>query len=634
MTRHPAFAPAWRPLATAVALTLCLIASLLAVPAGPAAGATGDTVTIMDIQGGAHLSPLVEETVTTTGVVTAVAFGGFYLQDPAGDGDPNTSDGIFVDSDSTVAVGDEVEVTGAVEERIPGGAATGNLSITEIDDATATVLSSGNPVPSPVIIGRGGRIPPAEVVISDSELPTDLQVDPAVFNPDIDGIDFYEALEGMFVEIDRPVAVSATRQFSEFSSEVFTLPSNGRFVKPRDARTGRGGIFLQPDPDNRGDQNPERVQIQFDATIFGNPPPAINLGDRLGDVRGVVGYSFGNYEVNATEPFDVRPSRLRPERTNLRPVKGHLTVASYNVLNLSATTDDDDQRDKLADQIVNSLRNPDVIAVQEIQDNNGEIDDGTTDADETLQRLVDAIAAAGGPSYAAFDVAPADGTSGGAPGSNIRNAFLYNPDRVRLVDFVSLTPGVLASLGLSNPDAFTDTRDPLVAEFEFNGVEFTVVNNHLTSRFGSSPIFGGPQPFVQAGELEREAQVGALNEFVDLVLGADPDAAVMVVGDLNTFEWTNDLAEILPEGDVLTNLALGPALDRGDRKNLYTFIFDGNSQALDHFFVTDALVGSGTKLDIVHANVDFTRLDADVVASDHEPLVARFRMRRPPTAQD
>ncbi|MEM7273394.1 MAG: 5'-nucleotidase C-terminal domain-containing protein, partial [Actinomycetota bacterium] len=602
-----------------------LLAALLVASPGVATGQEA-TNTIMEIQGDAHLSPLAGETVTTTGVVTAVAFTGFYLQDPDGDGDDGTSDGIFIDSfRPAVEVGDEVSVTGAVEENIPGGPDTGNLSITQID-GDFTILSSGNALPDPVEIGRNGRRPGTDIVISDSELPTNLQTDPAVFNPDVDAIDFWETLEGMYVEVDRPAAVSATRQFSSFSSEFFSVPSNGATVSPKSARSNRGGILTQPDPDNLGDQNPERVQIQFDGTIYPGDVPAIKVGDKLDDVVGVVGYSFGNFEVNASEEVRVRPGNTPEQKSRLRPTGSQVTVASYNVLNLSPDASDDAQRDKIADQIVDQLRSPDVIALQEIQDNSGETDDGTTAADQTLQALVDAIAAAGGPVYESFDVAPPDGAFGGIPGGNIRNAFLYNPDRVDLLDFELLSQALLDELGIANSDAFTDSRSPLAAVFSFRGRPFTVVNNHMTSRFGSTPIFGGVQPFIQAGEADRAAQAQVLNDYVDLIRQGNRNPAIMVVGDLNTFEWTDDLAQILPGTNrVLTNLLTRSALEVNDRKNRYTFIFDGNSQALDHFFVTRPLLASA-QLDIVHTNVDYPRTFDTVTASDHEPLLGRFRL--------
>jgi predicted extracellular nuclease len=308
-------------------------------------------------------------------------------------------------------------------------------------------------------------------------------------------------------------------------------------------------------------------------------------------------------------------------------------VASYNVLNLAspqaggASDPNRDQRALLAYQIVNGLGSPDVIALQEIQDNNG-TDGGTgnteTDATVTLQALVDAISSAGGPRYEFFDVAPEPNSSGGIPGGNIRNAFLYNPDRVELESFISLIPEVLLAVG-ADPDSFLDTRNPLAATFAFEGKTFTVINNHLSSRFGSTPIFGGPQLFIQAAEVDRENQVDALNRYVDFLLEVDKNARVIVAGDLNTFEFTNDLTEILPgklDGPAIMKNLLSELKD----DNRYTFIFDGNSQVLDHMFATRSLL-EGAKFDIVHVNVDFSRLVNDIVASDHEPIIGLFELR-------
>ncbi|MDH3499100.1 MAG: hypothetical protein OEM97_03175 [Acidimicrobiia bacterium] len=614
---------------TILAIVIAMVAALLPLWSTRTAQAQA-TVTIMQIQGAGHISPFNNVRVTTTGVVTAVAFNSYYVQDTVGDGAEATSDGLFVfDFRNLVAVGDLVELTDTVTEFIPGGASTGNLSTTQMSVPGTTILSTGNPLPAPQIIGTSGRIPPAIDVISPDEEPVNLQLVAGVFNPDSDGIDFYESLEGMLVTVEDPVAVSGTRTFNPFSSEMFVLTNNGANIAPADARNARGGIDLQPSPTNTGDQNPERVQIQFDPTTSGGASvPAITVGDRLNDVTGVVGYSFGNFEVIATHQVSFSGGGLDGETTDLVGLKKEVAVASYNVLNLDATSADDNQRATLAAQITNNLRNPDVIAVQEIQDNNGTDDDGTTDATQTLQSLVDAIAAAGGPAYSFFDVAPADNTSGGAPGGNIRNAFLYNADRVKLVDFVSLTPDVLTDMGVSDPNAFSATRDPLVATFKFDGKEFTVINNHLTSRFGSTPVFGGPQPFVQAGEVERGAQTAALNEVTDALIAgshgnsihASKAGRIMVVGDLNTMQWTDELTDTLPgtgADRVLSNLIDGLTDDA-----VYTFNFEGNSQVLDSFFVTDNLLGTA-QFDIVHVNVDFPRVD-DTVASDHEPLVARF----------
>jgi predicted extracellular nuclease len=151
-----------------------------------------------------------------------------------------------------------------------------------------------------------------------------------------------------------------------------------------------------------------------------------------------------------------------------------------------------------------------------------------------------------------------------------------------------------------------------------------VINNHFSSRFGSTPIFGGPQPFVQAGEIERGEQARANNEVAKSILAEDPNAAVMVVGDLNTFQFTDELAEVLSADGDLTNLL--SELGAEDRDDKYTFNFEGNSQMLDHMFVSRRLSRSAPKYDIVHVNVDYPRVDASV-GSDHEPLLARFTLR-------
>ncbi len=585
-------------------------------------------VDIPQIQGAGHISEFDGMEVRTQGIVTAVDSNGFYLQDPDGDGDTDTSDGIFVFTGSapTVAVGDEAEVRGDVSEFIPGGAGTGNLSITQIAAATVAVLSSGNALPAATLIGQNGYAPPTDKIISEGELPVNLQTDPGTFNPAEDGIDFYESLEGMLVTIDDPVATSVTNRFGE----TWVVGDDGANVTtPNGGLNDRGALNLNADADGFGDLNPERIQIQFDNGIQPGFSETIEVGDNLSDVTGVVSYGFGNFEVLATDPFTIEePSSNVAETTEIAAGDETLTVATYNVFNVTSNPADNDtaQIALLAQQIVNNLGSPDILALQEIQDNSGVTDDGTLDADQTLQALVDAIVAAGGPEYA-FEsaIVDVDGETGGVPGGNIRNAFLYNDDRVDVQDITTLEVAELTALGVSDPNAFDGTRDPLLGTFEFNGEEITLINNHFTSRFGSEPIYGGNQPFLQAGEAERENEAKTINEVVDALLAADMDANVVVLGDLNTFEFTDELTEDLPGvGDekVLTNL-----IDQLPGDEAYTFNFQGNAQVLDHVFVTDGLL-EGAEIDIVHINTDFA-----TSASDHEAVVAGFQFEEDTTGE-
>lgn len=607
---------------------LLLVATSCARSGSPAPPSAGGETSIPVIQGRGHISPVVGREVVTSGIVTAVARDGFYLQAPAGDRDEATSDALFVFTSQrpSVMVGDDIRVTGPVAEFIPGGAASGNLSTTQIAAPTAVeVRAKARGLPAPVRLGTGGRIPPGIHLIRPDATPVNLQIKAQAerhrFDPGVAGIDFFESLEGMRVTVSVPVAVSATRTFGPSSGELFTLPDQGRHIVPKTARTGRGGIYLQPHPANRGDQNPEIVQVHFEEGLFPGSVPSIAVGDRLSDITGVMGYAYGGFEVRATDRIRISSAGLHPDTTRLSGTSSALTVATYNVLNLSARDEDTAQRNRLGSQIVANLRSPDILALQEIQDNSGEIDDGTTDASGTLRALAEAVRAAGGPAYAFLDVPPVDGTLGGAPGGNIRPAFLYNPERVRLVSYRSLTPPVLARVGIPDSLAFQDSRNPLAALFEYAGQRFTLINNHLTSRYGSTPIFGAIQPFVQAGEEKREAQVRALSSYVAQLVAADTGARVIVLGDLNTFEFTDDLTDILPgPGRVLSNLLAKAGT--GDR---YSYIFQGNSQLLDHVFATANLLPEA-ELDLVHLNVDFPTVGS-VEASDHDAVVARFETR-------
>lgn len=142
-------------LAALTVAAVCSAASTVAL----GAPAQADTVAIHDIQGTTRISPYAGKAVTgVAGIVTGVrTYGsskGFWIQDPNPDADPATSEGVFVFTSSApkVAVGDSVTVTGTVSEFVPGGAAGGNQSVTEITKPTVTVVSGGNAVPAATVV--------------------------------------------------------------------------------------------------------------------------------------------------------------------------------------------------------------------------------------------------------------------------------------------------------------------------------------------------------------------------------------------------------------------------------------------------------------------------------------------------
>jgi predicted extracellular nuclease len=577
---------------------------------------TSGNTRIREIQGASHISPLVGQTVTNVpGIVTVVRSNGFYLQDPNPDSNDATSEGIFVFTSSapTVSVGDSILVSGTVSEFRPGGSSgTNNLSITQISgNPSITVLSNGNSLPTATILGNGGRTIPTTVIEDDATGNVETS---GTFDPSQDGIDFYESAEGMLVQVNNPVAVGPTNDFGEIP----VLADNGVNAS---TRTSRGGIVIQP-----GDFNPERIII--DDAIITNEPQ-VNVGDRFnGSVTGVIDYSFGNFKLlNTTSLPNVTSGGLTRETTTIAASEDKLTVATFNVENLDPG-DGSDKFTSLANAIVNNLKSPDIISLEEVQDNNGATNDSGVDANLTYQTLIDAIAAAGGPTYEYRQINPVDDQDGGEPGGNIRVGFLFNPNRVDFVDRpggtsttnttvvngeLSASPGRLIDTDLSDGDAFANSRKPLVGEFVFNGNTVFVVANHFNSKGGDQPLFGRFQPPTLSSEAQRTQQAQIVNNFVDSVLAADPNANVMVMGDLNDFQFSNPITTL--KGGVLTNL-----VDTLPVNEQYTYIFEGNSQVLDHILVSNNLV-NGSEFDVVHINAEF----ADQV-SDHDPVMASFNL--------
>lgn len=567
---------------------------------------------IRDIQGAAHVSPLLGQAVTgVAGIVTALANNGFYLQDPYADDDDATSEGIFVFTGAGApilaarSVGEAVKVSGTVSEFRPGNNAN-NLSVTQIGNnaavqsLTVTAWTAGDGLSiTPVALGRD-RVPPAETIHDDAAGNVETTGD---FDPAAEGIDFYESLEGMWVRIDDAITTSPTARFGA-SEELWVLAEGGADAT---GTTARGGSLISP-----GDFNPERIQID-DLVNAAVTLPDVDVGARLGRVEGVVGYDFGNYEVLApVAPEVVAASPLTREITHIVTDLDEVRIASFNVENLDPS-DGATKFAALAAAIAVNLNAPDILSLAEVQDNSGAANDGITDAGITLQMLVDAIAAAGGPTYAWQQIDPANNQDGGEPGGNIRVALLYNPERVGFVE------GSLQRLTDTEPsdgDTFASSRKPLAGTFTFNGETITVVANHFNSKGGDQPLFGRNQPPALASEAQRLQQAEVVKAFVADVLADDAHARVVVAGDLNDFEFSAPIGVLESAG--LT--ALIEALPANER---YGYNFEGNAQALDHLMASARLVEDLADVDIVHMNSEF----ADQV-SDHDPFMAAFVVTR------
>ncbi|MGA5215730.1 endonuclease/exonuclease/phosphatase family protein [Streptomyces cinereoruber] len=604
-----------RSAAVAAVVSAALAAGLLAGSAS-ASAEDGAGVRIHDIQGTTRVSPLVGQQVTgVTGIVTGVrTYGsrGFWIQDPTPDANPATSEGLFVFTSSvpTVAVGDAVSVNGTVTEYVPGGLASGNQSLTQLSKPVVTVLSQGNPVPAPVTISSwsvpGAYAPAGDPAAGGS-------INGLTLKPRAYALDYYESLEGTNVRIGSSRVVGATDPYSELWVT----------VKPWENANRRGGTVYG----SYEDQNTGRLQVQSLVPIAQQPFPKANVGDVLaGATEGPLDFNqYGGYTLTARTLGTVVDRGLERETTD-KQHKNELAVATYNVENLDPS-DPQEKFDALAKAVVENLASPDIVALEEIQDDNGAKNDGTVSAARTVKKFTDAIVAAGGPAYDWRSVDPENNEDGGEPGGNIRQVFLFDPARVSFTDRpggdATTATGVTGrkghaaltvSPGRIDPAnaAWADSRKPLAGEFVFRGRTVFVIANHFGSKGGDESIVSHHQPPNRSSEAKRLLQAQAVNGFVKQLLAVEKQADVLVVGDINDFEFSGTTKALTDGG------ALYPAVKSLPRGERYSYVYQGNSQVLDQILTSPGI--HHFEYDSVHINAEFADQD-----SDHDPQVLRFR---------
>ena len=616
-----------------------------AVSTQPVAPACASPTRIYTIQGSAHISPLNTQAVCgVPGIVTQVvsgSSGGYYMQDADGDNNPNTSDGIFVFTGSAPPVGTEVVVKGTVSEFRPGGASSTGLTITEIGGATLTALPATSAFTShtiaPTIIGAGGRVPPNQII--DSLSASNVESASHIYDPSTNAIDFYESLEGMLVQVSSGArVVGPTNKFGEI-----WLAADGGAGAAAGAVNAHGGVTIAADGSNF---NPERVQI--DTSLLNTPYPQQNVGDTTtADIAGAMSYDFGNYRIFPNTPPQFASGNLQPASSMVANDANHLRVISYNLENLNSvnTCPSDDSTARIpveAAQIVNNLGAPDILGIEEIQDNNGCTDDGTVDATTTLNSVVNAIVTAGGPTYSYLVINPVNDQDGGIPGGNIRQAILYNPVRLTLVPGTVGTGDSTTATAVSK-DAYgrlqltlspgridptnavwTTSRKPLAATFDFNGRRVLVILNHFDSKGGDDPLFGFDQPPLLRSAVQRVQQAQVEHDFINQALTINPAARVISLGDFNDYDFSAPMQTLSGTGAILTDLAT--ALLPGQER--YSYVYQGNSEELDHIYVTSALL-NGAQFQPVHVNSEFSNQ-----VSDHDPMIASLPItpNQPPTA--
>jgi predicted extracellular nuclease len=591
---------------------------------------------IAQIQGSGATTPLAGQTVSTRGVVVgdyegpSPALRGFYLQDPTGDGDPATSEGLFVFAANAdnVVLGDIVRVTGRAEEFQGQTQLGGTLTITRC--------------------GTGGTVAPVDVTLP------------------LASTDALEPVEGMVVRLAQTLTVTDVELLGRFGQ--VALSSGGRLPQPTDiALPGAPALAVQAAND--------RNRILLDDAINGqNPDPilwgrsgspltaanTLRAGDTAAGIVGVLTFTWGG---NSASPnaFRVRPLNalggvlpsFQPANARGRPVapeRSALRVASVNLLNYYNSftgctggvggaaqscrgAESQAEFDRQWPKTVAALltMTADVIGIIEVE-NDGY---GPTSAIADLVTRLNAATQPG--TYAFIDADAATGQVNALGTDGIKVGLIYRTGRVQPVG----TTAVLNSTAfITGGDPAPRNRAALAQAFaRADGARFVVAVNHLKSK-GSACT----QPDQGDGQGDCNQVRTAAATLLAQWLATDPtgtgDPDVLIVGDLNAYAKEDPITALVTAGYTdLISAIVGPAG--------YSYGFEGQWGSLDHALASPSLRPQVRRAFPWHVNADEPSvLDYNLNnksvgqqsllyapdafrSADHDPIVIDVALTRP-----
>lgn len=550
--------------------------------------ACGDPFTpIYNVQGSGLTSPLVGTEVAVEGVVVGDFqnnaslddgnLNGFHLQDPTGDGDALTSDGVFIyypNGSMDVSTGDAVRVRGTVSEY---------NGMTEITVNQLWLCSSGN------------------------------SVAPTALSLPVTAVEDFEAYEGMLVTFPQALVISEYFNFDRYGEIVLTSKRHftpTAIVEPgADAIAAAQAYLLDKITldDGRTTQNPDPA-IHPNGGVF-DLSNLFRGGDTVANVTGVVDYSFNLYRIQPTQGADY--TALNPRPAAPEPVGGSLRVASMNTLNYFLTADyptgdpldnkcgplqnlecrgwDSDQPDELTRQRAKLLAalaglDADIVGLNELENTTG------------VEPLADIVA--GLPGYAYINT----GTIGT---DAIKVGLIYKVDKVFPVgDFKILDSSI-------DPHFLDDYNRPTLAQtFQHlaTGERFTVAVNHLKSKGSDCNAVGDPDLGDGAGNcnVTRTLAAQALVDWLatDPTGSGDPD--FLITGDLNSYTMEDPIDAILagPDDVLGTSDDYTNLIRQFNGLEAYSYVFDGQIGYLDHALASASLAAQVSGATDWHINAD------------------------------
>jgi hypothetical protein len=416
-----------------------------------------------------------------------------------------------------------------------------------------------------------------EVLSQNNDLPQPVELDPP--KSMTAATLYYEALEGMLVQVSQPaLAVSPTSRYGEYAL-ILSYHKVDRLWQGED-----NGFMIMVD-DGASDVHYDRTTLDY----------VIKTGDQVSSLVGPLAYTYGHYKIEPLDTPLITPSSM--ELPSLESTTAQqFSLMTWNVENLFDVVEphpSDPPRprkaeyDRALEKVANTILAagaPTIIGLQEVE-NLGILEDLV---------LLDSLAA--------YDYQPI--LIEGTDSRGIDVGYLVRGDQAKILDVQQY----IAPEGLTS-------RPPLLVQVSISTsrgkLVIYVLNNHFSSLSGGEI----------ATEPRRTAQAAWNVTVIEKILEQDPGAHIAVIGDLNSFLDTLPI-QTLEAGGLIHTFDVLP------KEKLYNYIFEGESQVLDHILVTPNLMDLLDQVVILHVNADYPLPDPEDTSpmhkSDHDPVIALF----------
>ncbi|MFM5880461.1 ExeM/NucH family extracellular endonuclease [Aeromonas sanarellii] len=632
-------------------------------------------VPVPAIQGPGNSSPLVpagkfesEQAYATRGVVTQVVSGlykGFFIQDVQGDGDPATSDGLFVYStkaNAAIVPGAEVCVSGKVKEYF-------NQTQLSADELVVTQPAGAVPAAVDLLPVAGESL--SQLLERHEGMQVRLVPESSLVVTRNFSFDYDGKRNNLVLAYGAPL-IKSTQKFAAMSQEA----SNWAL------RNQQNQLVVETDA-----KAPDGVLPWFPG--FNAEDGYLRIGDRLNGLEGALGYSYNLFRLVANNRIDAiqidHSGWDRVETPELAEA-GDLRVASFNVLNFFTTVVGGDanptgsnrgaltvaefelQRTKIVSAIIRL--NADVVGLMEIE-NNGYGDNSA------IANLVGALNAAQPDEADHYRwIASPDGKPIGTDAITV--GLIYRPAKVTPEGAASLIALPVQQAEAQDASGKPVTinqgmRESLVQRFSSpkGDAPLTLVVNHLKSK--GSACFEDYPDYATADPLDGQGHCNALRVSAAKVLGEQLKGVsgdLLLIGDMNAYGM-EDPIRVLTDYDPaaqsrqimsasFTTLAgqpfeeSGSALGKGygfinlntrfHGTDTYSYSYEGELGNLDHALANPSLAAKVIGIEDWHINSaesnffeygskysgQLAKSEGPFSASDHDPVLVAIQYPQPP----